>query len=137
MSGFIRGRRFRFYEGAHFVDEFGDVAELFVDAREADVSDLVDVTEALHDTFADGPGRNFALKLGFEGIDYVFDQHGDLLEIDGAFVAGGADGSDEFFAIEFFAATVALDDNHTVTDDGLSRGVAVAAFEALAAAANG
>jgi hypothetical protein len=52
-------------------------------------------------------------------------------------MAGGADGVDELFAVEFFAATVALDDDHTVTDDALSRSVAVAAFEALAAAANG
>jgi hypothetical protein len=44
---------------------------------------------------------------------------------------------DEFFAIEVFANAVAFDDDETVADDELGRGVAIAAFEAFTAAANG
>ena len=60
-----------------------------------------------------------------------------LDQIDGAFVTGGADGAVEFLAVEFLAAAVAFNHDDAVTDDGLGGGVAMAAFETLAAAANG
>jgi len=65
-------------------------------------------------------GGNLALELGFDGVHDVLDKHGDLLEIDGTLVAGGADGADEFLAVEFFAAAVAFDDDHAVADEGLA-----------------
>jgi len=60
-----------------------------------------------------------------------------LLGVDGALVAGGADGVEEFFAGEFLAAAVAFEDDDAVTDERLGGAVAMAAFEAFAAAANG
>ena len=44
----------RFVEAADLVDEFSDVAKFFVNAGEADVGDLVNVAEALHDSVAEG-----------------------------------------------------------------------------------
>jgi hypothetical protein len=46
--------RFGFSKPANLVDEFGDVTEFFVDAREPHVGDLVDGPETLHHAFADG-----------------------------------------------------------------------------------
>jgi hypothetical protein len=95
------------------------------------------VAEALHDALADGAGGDLALELGFEGIHDILDEHGDLLDVDGALVTGGADGAGEFLAVEFLAAAVALDDDDAIADDGLGGAIAVAALEALATAADG
>ena len=75
--------------------------------------------------------------MGFDGIHHVLDEHGDLFEVNGTFVAGGADGADEFLAVKFFAAAITFNDDDAVTQDGFGRAVTVAAFEAFAATADG
>jgi hypothetical protein len=126
----------RFTEGADLVDELGDVAEFLIHTGEAHVGDLVDVAEALHHAVSEGAGRNFTVELGFDGIDNVFDEHRDLFEIYGTFVTGGADGADEFVAVELLAATIAFDDDDVIAHDGFRGAIAMATFKAFAAAAN-
>ena len=67
-------------------------------------------------------------------IEHVVDEHGDLFDIDRAFVAGGAHGMGELLAIETLAPAVAFDDDHAVAHEAFDGGVTVAAFRAFAAA---
>ena len=60
--------------------------------------------------------------LRLERVDHVLDKHRDLLDVDRALVAGGADGVQEFLPVELLAAAVALDDHHAVADQGLGGG---------------
>ena len=90
--------------------ELRDVTKFLIHAGEANVGHLVHRAEALHHGVADGGRRDFAVVLGFEHIDHVLDEHGDLLGIDGTLVAGGAHGADEFLAGKILAPAVALDD---------------------------
>ena len=129
------GARFAGSEVADLVDELRHVAEFLVDGGEPHVSDLIHFTETLHDVFADGGGRDLAVVVGFDGVEDVFEEHGDLLVVDRALVAGGADGAEKFFAVERLLAPVAFDDHEAVADERLGGGEAVAALQTLAAAA--
>ena len=135
--GDLDGRAQRLGQAADLVDEFSDVAKFFVNAGEADVGDLIEVAEALHDALADGAGRDFRFELSLHGVHDVFDEHGDLFDIDGAFVTGGANGANEFFTVEVLAAAVTFDDDDAVANEDLGGAVAVAALETFAAAADG
>ena len=77
-------------------------------------------------------GGHLAFVLGLDGVEHVLDEHRDLLVVDRALVAGGADGAEQFVAVEGFLAAVALDHDHAVADEKLRGGEAVAAFQAFA-----
>src|SRR5213075_1333526 len=111
--------------------------EFLIHARESHVRDLIDGAEPVHDAFADGARRDLLVVLRFEEVHDVFDEHRDLLGVDGALVAGGADGADEFLAIEVLAATIAFQDDEAITDERFGGGEAMAALHAFPAAADG
>ena len=70
------------------VDEVMHVLELAIDAREADVCDLIHVAEVLHDEFADFVGRHFRVEAIVDFAFDGFDERTDLFVADGAFPAG-------------------------------------------------
>src|SRR5581483_3890905 len=128
---------FYFLEIADLIHELGDVAEFLVHAGEADIGNLVDLAQPGHDGVADGAARNFRLVPGLKFVEDVVDRHGQLLQIDRALVAGGADGMEQLFAVEFLAAAVALNYSQTLAHQRLGGGETVSALQALAAPANG
>src|SRR5687768_1895855 len=75
-------------EVLEFGDDLAGVLELVILAGEADVGDLVEVAQALHDLLADGAGRDFPLVLAVERLfDFVHELDLGFLG-DGALAAG-------------------------------------------------
>lgn len=116
--------------------KFRGVTELFVDAGEAHVGDLIDTGETAHHGITDSAGGNLGVKLGFENIDDVFHQHRDLFVVDGAFVTGGFDGARKFLAVKIFATAITFDDGEAFANERLGSAEAVAAFQTFTTTAN-
>src|ERR1041385_2001783 len=122
-----------------FVDlalELTHVAELAVHGGEADVGDLIDAPQFLHDARADVGRLDFAigtvLQFGFDPIRDALE----LLDADRPLLAGAHQPADQLLPLERLGAAVLLD--HAVLDllDVLAARVPLAALEALAAAAD-
>lgn len=124
-------------EAVDFLSEFIDIAELLIDACEADVGDLVDGAEALHDTLADGAGRDDGIEFALEVEDDIGDEHFDLVWVDRAFFGSAAEAVEDFGAVEGFAAAIIFDDGEVIADNFLSGGKAVITLLAEASAADG
>jgi hypothetical protein len=60
--------------------------------------------QAPHDGLADGLRRNLVLEPRLNRVDDVVDEHGDLLQVDRALVAGRAHRVDQLLAVELLAA---------------------------------
>src|SRR5215813_13059896 len=82
------------------VQELVDVLELAVDGGEADVGDLVELAEALHDDRPDAGGRDLALLGVVEhGLDLV-DDPVELDRRDGPLLAGLRQAGAQLVAVE-------------------------------------
>ena len=90
-------------ERGKFGDEVFDVGKFAVDAGEAHVSDLIELTEAFHDHFADQAGGDFRVIVS---QDFGFNIDGELADsiaADRAFPASAFDTMLNFFTLERFA----------------------------------
>jgi hypothetical protein len=132
-----------FFDGAVFEEifefghEFLDVFEIHIDTGEADVSDLIELFEAMHDHFADLGGGGLA-PGGF--VDHTFDFVDDGFEFrrrDRALFAGFEEALEDLLALEALAAAIFLDDHVGNLVDALISGKPPRAFEAFTAAADG
>ena len=112
------------------------VPELFVNARESHVSDLVDLPKPLHHRIADRARGDFVFVLGFHYIDDILDQHRELFDIDRAFVTGGPNGAGKFFSVELFSAAITFDDREAFAHEELRGGKPVSALEAFSSPAD-
>lgn len=110
---------------------------MFIDAGEADKSDLVNFAEVLHDAFADLAGGDFGIEATFDFGEDIGDHHFNLLVIDGTFFDGALDSVEDFVAIEAFATSVIFEDGEVLADNFLDGGKAVFAGLAGASAADG
>src|SRR3954451_6862880 len=130
-------RRSRFL--FHAFGDFGKVAgvaEVLVDACEADVGDVVEGLEAGHDGFADARRRDL-VALGFHLPLDAADEPVDLGRVDFALAGGMADRALELGAVEGLALAVLLHDGQVAQLDPLESREARAARFALPAAADG
>ena len=126
-----------FQEIFEFGHELLDVFEIHVDAGEADVGDLIEFFEAMHDHFTDFGGSEFALS-GF--VDHTFDFVDDGFEFgrgDGALFAGFQKSLQNFLALEAFAPAVFLDNHVRDFIDAFVGGEAAGTFQAFTATADG
>lgn len=110
-----RRKRFALGMAEHLVDLLGEIAGVLkmpVNAREADISDLVQLAQVLHDPFAD----KAAFDLGFEHrIDIrldLGDQRRDPGAADRPFPAGPFDALPDFLRIERNTRAVPFDDTN-------------------------
>ena len=106
-----------------------------VDGGEADVGDVVDFAEAVHDAFADDAGVDFFAQVGhffFQAVEEFFD----LFFADRAFFTRAPETALEFFAVVALAGVVFFDDDEVGAFHALKSGEAVVAFFAFAAAAD-
>src|SRR4051812_14343304 len=115
--------------------ELTDVAKLTIDRCEANVRDLIQLLQFLHQARANLLGRHLALgpllQLGFDAIRDRFQ----LLDADRTFFRCGQQAGDKFLPLKRFAIPVLL--HHTILDvlEPLAAGEPLATVEALAAAA--
>ena len=113
-----------------------DILELAVNGCEAHIADLVDGFQLLHRKLADLHGRDLTvehtLDFRFDAVDHLLD----LLERDGTLFAGSQNTCGELVAVKNLAGLVALDHNDGNGFDHLMRREALAAFQALPAAAD-
>ena len=119
-----------------FGEELGGVAEAAEDGGVAEEGDFVDFFEFVHDFASDDGGGDFAFVFGFDFVGDVVDEDVELGVGDGALDGGVGDGGAELGVGEVFVAAVALDDGEDGFDDFFVGGVAVAAGDADAAAAD-
>jgi len=106
-----------------------------VDGGEADVGDVVDFAEAVHDTFANDAGMDFFAGVGHFFLQAV-EEFFDLFLADGTFFARAPEAAFEFLAVVTFAGIVFLDDDEVCAFHTFKGGKAVLAFFAFAAAAD-
>ena len=109
------------------------VAEVFVDAREANVGDVVEGLEANHHRFANAPGFHLVAERFHLPLNAA-DQAIDPGRVDVTLAASMADRAGEFVAVERFALAVFLDDGEVAQLHALERREASAAGLALAPA---
>ena len=135
--------RSSFFHGAvleeilEFGHEFLDILEIHIDTGEADVSDLIELFEAMHDHFADLGGGQFAFG-GF--VNHAFDFVDDGFEFgcgNGALFTSFEEALEDLLALEAFAAAIFFDDHVGDLVNALVSGKAPRAFETFAAAADG
>jgi hypothetical protein len=134
-SSFFHGAVFE--EILEFGHEFLDILEIHIDTGEADVSDLIELFEAMHDHFADLGGGEFAFG-GF--VDHAFDFVDDGFEFgcgNGALFTSFEEALEDLLALEAFAAAIFFDDHVGDLVNALVSGKAPRAFETFAAAADG
>ena len=134
---FIRRGFARADEVFYFGHELGDVFELQIDGREADVGDLVEGFKAAHDDLADVA----CTKLAVEGIlDVLFDLIDDGFELasgDRAFFGGAEEAGEDFVTVPTFAFAVFFDDHIWNFVDAFVGSESPAALQTFAAAADG
>jgi hypothetical protein len=125
---------FEFLDCLHKVGAF---LKTPVNAREADVGDFIEFPETFHHQFSDGGSGHFVLVVFADGVGHAFGEVLDGLGADRAFLAGSLETGEELFPGEWFASSVALDDNKGTPLDLLVGGKAVAAAEAFAPPTDG
>src|SRR5512133_3703385 len=115
----MAGRRCRF-----LLHPFGDlreiarVAEVLVDAGEANVGDVIERTEAGHDRLADSGRRNL-VPLGFKPALDAADQPIDLVRIDIALAGRVADRTGKLVAVKRLTLAIFLDHGEIAQLDSL------------------
>ena len=120
----------------HFLHEGGEVGELAVDGGEADIGDIVQFFERLHDRLTDLAGGDFFLK---GVIGELFHRGDNLLDFgsgNGALMAGGNDAVADFLRIEQLPRLILFDDQKLLLFDFFVSCEAAAAVDAFTAAAN-
>lgn len=133
LFGRIGGGRFEHL--AHFVEQVVEVAELFVDAGEADIGDLVEGFEPIGDGAADLDRLDLALVFAEHFLLDLFDELLQRFGADRPLVAGALQSAENPLAVPRHAAAVALDHRQAgVALDVLVGGETPLALEALAAA---
>src|SRR6185437_11626574 len=125
--------------GPDAADELAEIlglAEIAVDRGEADIGDLVEAGERLHDEAADDLGRDLALARAFELADQRIDDPLDALGLDRPLAQRDIDRARELVAVEGLALTVLLDRRQLAQLDALERREAGGAVRAETAAAD-
>ena len=89
-------------------EQIVDVADLHVDAGEADVGYLVEAFKVIGDTQADVDGRDFALAQAEQALFHGVDELLDLLGGDRPFVTGLLDTRGQLLAVVGDPGPVAL-----------------------------
>ena len=132
----IRAQSLRFEQPLERGHELVDVLEVAVDRGEADEGHLVELLQAVHQELADLVGRDLAVgALLHHGLDPLDDRL-ERLHRDRALLAGLQQALHHLLAVEALAAAVLLDDEVRDLVDALVGREALAAVEALAAAAD-
>src|SRR5205085_6056314 len=116
--------------------EVAGVAEVLVDAGEANVGDMVERLEAGHDRLADA-GRCYLVALGLEPALHPADQPVDLVCVDIALARRMADRTSELVTVERFALSVLFDDCEVAQLHSLERRKPLATCLTLPTAADG
>lgn len=112
-----------FDKGVEFIEETFQVAELAIDGGKADVGDLVQGFEVVHDHLAEAHGSH----LTREGVDQlVLNLGAERIDVDGAFLAGFHEPVLQFVPVKRLTRAVLFDDedrhrlNHFVGGKPLS-----------------
>ena len=121
-----------------FIEHFIEVFKLFVDACKADIGDLIEFTEAIHDCVTNFFCGDFAFEFaehfffdGFCELAFFFCGYGSL-------GAGGFYALEDSLEVEGLARAIAFDDHHAGGGfDSFVGGEAFATSVADAAAADG
>ena len=92
-----------------FANKIAGIAELPVDGREANISDIVHFLEAFHDFFADGSGRNFPPVLLFELFHHLIDRFFNKFGTDRAFFTGFLEAKNELVTVKRFITAIPFD----------------------------
>ncbi len=125
------------FERAQEVLEVPRLAEVAVDAGEADVSDGVHLLQRLHHQLADILARHLALTGRFKLADEAIHDALDPLVLDRALAQGDADGAGELVSVEQDASPVRLDHGEFAQLHPFDGGEALPAIAAEAAPADG
>src|SRR5690606_11044860 len=118
----------------HAAGEFFEIlclAEVLIDAGEADIGDRIEALQPLHHQFADALRGDFGVAQRFELSLDAGDELFDLHRADRALAARGRDRADELVALERFAPVVGLEDDEVAKLDTLEGGEARRARLAL------
>src|SRR5262249_49369381 len=111
-------------------------AEIAVDRREADISDVVQRPQRVHHHLAHGLGRDIALALAFELAHDLGHRLVDALGLDRPLAQRDLHRAQQLVAVERDAAAVALDDSELAQLHALEGGEPEVAAQAHAAPAD-
>ena len=123
-------------ERLQLVHKLVDVLKFPIDGCKADIGDLVQLMQLLHDFFTDDP--TFNLRLAHL-LDPLFDPVGDgfdRADTDRSLFTGFFQADENLIAVKRLAATVLLHDNGKNFLDSLVSGIAAFTTKALPAATN-
>src|SRR5438874_1890554 len=132
----MSGRRSRFlFDPLRDLGEVAGVAEVLIDARKADVGDVVERFQAGHHRLADSRRRDLVAEC-FHLPLHAADEAVDSGRVDVAFASRMADRASELVAVERLALGVLFDDGQVAQLHSLEGSKARATGLALAAAAD-
>ena len=97
------------FQSLHFRDEVFGILKLPVHRSKTDVSDLIELTQRIHDALTDDGAVDFTFKIFEQRLGHIITNLIDLLRCQ-AFVAGVAESAVKFCAAEVLFSAVAFDD---------------------------
>ena len=120
----------------NFLHEVRGFLETTIHTGETNVGHFINLSQSIHDLFADEFRRHFALKFNVYRLSNPLGEVFDDLGTDGTFLTGFADAGEKFVFGEIFAASIAFYDDESELLYLLIGGETMLACDTFPAAAN-